>query len=130
MNKEQRRELERKRVTLNELFQKYEFACADIAPPIKVLDGMPYSETNNVGSMTEAKAERLMDLSNAINKVCDDVVAMLCNLDAVQNEQARYMIQLRYICAYDWKSIKQKMQTYKSTENIRSTVNYYLDKVL
>ena len=130
MNKTCRNELEKKRKKLKELFQKYEFATADILPPIKVLDGMPYSQTNDVSSMSEIKAIRLVELVEEINGLCDDVIAMLHNIDDVKNEPARYFIQLRYICAFDWKDIKAKTNTDRSTEYIRSVCNYYVNKVL
>lgn len=129
MNNEARLELEHRRVRLSKLFQKYEFASADIAPPIKVLDGMPYSQTNNVGSMTEAKAERLVDIANMINTECERVVELLNGIDRIDNETVRYFIQLRYICAYSWGEIKKKTRTEKSADNIRKTVNYYMEKI-
>ena len=118
--------LQDKRRDLERLIQLYEFACADIAPPIKVIDGMPYSLTNAVNSMTETKAVRLTTIRKEIDATTEEIRGMLGNLERINDVSVRNMIILRFLCAYDWKTVRDKIAPDKSTGNIRATVFYYL----
>ena len=120
----------KKRRQLDKLIQLYELSSADIAPPIKVLDGMPYSLTNKVASMTENKAVRLSAIKTAIDTTTNEIKNVLGDLDRIQKDDVRQMIVLRFLCAYDWKTIKDKTAPDKSTENIRATVDYYVRNIL
>lgn len=110
---------------LEKLIQLYEFACADIAPPIKVLDGMPYSLTNKISSMTEDKAVRLSAIKQAIDATTNIIKSYLGDLDRIKNDCVRQMIVLRFLCGYDWKTVRDKTMTDKTTGSIRATVFYY-----
>ena len=118
--------LQDKRRDLERLIQLYEFACADIAPPIKVIDGMPYSLTNAVNSMTETKAVRLTTIRKEIDATTEEIRGMLGNLERINDVSVRNMIILRFLCAYDWKTVRDKIAPDKSTGNIRATDFYYL----
>lgn len=118
--------LQDKRRDLERLIQLYEFACADIAPPIKVIDGMPYSLTNAVNSMTETKAVRLTTIRKEIDATTEEIRGMLGNLERINDVSVRNMIILRFLCAYDWKTVRDKIAPDKTTGNVRATVFYYL----
>lgn len=118
--------LQDKRRDLERLIQLYEFACADIAPPIKVIDGMPYSLTNAVNSMTETKAVRLTTIRKEIDATTEEIRRMLGNLERINDVSVRNMIILRFLCAYDWKTVRDKIAPDKTTGNVRATVFYYL----
>ena len=115
---------------LEKMVQLYEFLCADIAPPIKVLDGMPYSLTNAVNSMTEDKAVTLSAVKTNIDDTVERIRVTLGDLGRVKHDYVRQMIVLRFLCAYDWQTIKDKTNTDKTVNNIRNTVNYYVRNVL
>ncbi len=118
--------LQDKRRDLERLIQLYEFACADIAPPFKVIDGMPYSLTNAVNSMTETKAVRLTTIRKEIDATTEEIRGMLGNLERINDVSVRNMIILRFLCAYDWKTVRDKIAPDKTTGNVRATVFYYL----
>ena len=126
MDGRKKKDLEDTRRTLDKLYQLYEYATADIAPPIKVLDGMPYSLTNAVNSMTEHKATRMVEISEAIDDKVFHMLVLIKDIEKIRKEEVRRMIYLRYVCCYSWPMIKEKMNTDKTAENIRSTVNYYI----
>lgn len=126
MDGKKKKDLEDTRRTLDKLYQLYEYASADIAPPIKVLDGMPYSLTNSVNSMTENKATRMAEISEAIDDKVFHMLTLIKNIESIRKNDVRRMIFLRYVCCYSWSMIKLKMNTDKTAENIRSTVNYYV----
>ena len=115
-----------RRKTLERTIELYELACADIAPPIKVLDGMPYSLTNSVNSMTETKAVRLSAIRNEIDTITEEIRGILGDLERINNISVRNMIILRFLCAYDWKTVRDKIAPDKTTGNVRATVFYYL----
>ena len=118
--------LQDKRRDLERLIQLYEFACADIAPPIKVIDGMPYSLTNAVNSMTETKAVRLTTIRKETDATTEEIRGMLGNLERINDVSVRNMIILRFLCAYDWTTVRDKIAPDKTTGNVRATVFYYL----
>ena len=115
-----------RRKTLERTIELYELACADIAPPIKVIDGMPYSLTNSVNSMTETKAVRLSAIRNEIDTITEEIRGILGDLERINNISVRNMIILRFLCAYDWKTVRDKIAPNKTTGNVRATVFYYL----
>ena len=115
-----------RRKTLERTIELYELACADIAPPIKVIDGMPYSLTNSVNSMTETKAVRLSAIRNEIDTITEEIRGILGDLERIKDISVRNMIILRFLCAYDWKTVRDKIAPNKTTGNVRATVFYYL----
>ena len=115
-----------RRKTLERTIELYELACADIAPPIKVIDGMPYSLTNSVNSMTETKAVRLSAIRNEIDTITEEIRGILGDLERINDISVRNMIILRFLCAYDWKTVRDKIAPNKTTGNVRATVFYYL----
>ena len=115
---------------LERLVQLYELSCADIAPPIKVLDGMPYSLTNKVSSMTEDKAVRLSAVRHEIDYTTEEIKSCLHNLDRIKKDNVRQMIVLRYLCAYDWQTVRDKAAPDKTVANVRATVSWYILNIL
>ena len=130
MDKERYAILCDQRKKLEKAIELYELACADIAPPIKVIDGMPYSLTNAVNSMTESKAVRLSAIKEDIDDLTFNIRALLGNLERINNDSVRNMIILRLLCAYDWKTVRDKIAPDKTTGNVRATVFYYLSNIL
>ena len=122
--------LQRKRDTLEKLLQLHEFACADIAPPIKVLDGMPYSLTNSVSSMTENKAVKLAEIYKEMNVCLNEIKLILGDLGRIPKDNVRQMIVLRYLCGYDWTTVRDKSRSKKTPEYVRSTTRYHIIKYL
>lgn len=118
------------REKLERLVQLYELSCADIAPPIKVLDGMPYSLTNKISSMTEDKAVRLSAVRRDIDKTTKEIKSCLGDLERIKKDNVRQMIVLRYLCAYDWRTVRDKAAPDKSVGNVRATVGWYVLNIL
>jgi len=115
---------------LERLVQLYELSCADIAPPIKVLDGMPYSLTNKVSSMTEDKAVRLSAVQYEIDCVVKEIKNYLGDLDRIRKDNVRQMVVLRFLCAYDWQTVRDKAAPEKTVGNVRATVGWYVLNIL
>jgi hypothetical protein len=115
---------------LERLVQLYELSCADIAPPIKVLDGMPYSLTNKISSMTEDKAVRLSAVRREIDQTTDEIKGYLGDLDRIRKDNVRQMVVLRFLCAYDWQTVRDKAAPDKTVGNVRSTVYWYILNIL
>ena len=115
---------------LEGLVQMYELGCADIAPPIKVLDGMPYSLTNKVSSMTEDKAVRLSFVRDEIEQTIKEIKGYLGDLERIKKDNVRQMVVLRFLCAYDWQTVRDKAAPEKSIENVRATVGWYVLNIL
>ena len=126
MDKERYTVLCEQRKKLEKAIELYELASADIAPPIKVIDGMPYSLTNSVNSMTETKAVRLSAIRNEIDTITEEIRGILGDLERINDISVRNMIILRFLCAYDWKTVRDKIAPNKTTGNVRATVFYYL----
>ena len=64
---------------------------------------------------------------NAIlNEQGDVTLSNADQIEKIRKEEVRRMIYLRYVCCYSWPLIKVKLNTDKTAENIRSTVNYYV----
>ena len=130
MDKERYTVLCEQRKKLEKAIELYELASADIAPPIKVIDGMPYSLTNAVNSMTETKAVRLSAIRNEIDTITEEIRGILGDLERINDISVRNMIILRFLCAYDWKTVRDKIAPDKTTGNVRATVFYYLSNIL
>lgn len=130
MTKEEFKTLQEARRDLERLVELYELACADIAPPIKVLDGMPYSLTNAIHSMTESKAVRLEYLYQQIEEKSTRVRLLLGNLDKIPRDDIRQAIVLRFLCCYDWQTVKDKTHTKLKRETLRMLCNYYIKRKL
>ena len=122
--------LQDERHDLEQLIQLYELACADIAPPIKVLDGMPYSLTNAVNSMTENKAVKAADIHDMIGRKQETIRVMLGDMSRIPREDIRQAIIQRFLCCYDWQTIKDKTGVKMRRETLRMLCNYHIKKNL
>ena len=91
--------------------KRYAELQADIVISPKVLDGMPFANTNAVGKPTDEKAVRLVDVTKEINKKMIEIQTTLNEIDAflldMKAEDAilSYIIWARCENLMEWKDI-------------------------
>ena len=125
--------LQDERHDLEQLIQLYELACADFAPPIKVLDGMPYSQTNNVGSPTEEKAIRLADLAKVIEGKISEIQLALMEIEifisSIDDSLTRQIVEYRCCKLKSWQEVADKLGNGYTAESTRQIYHRFIKEL-
>lgn len=103
---------------------------ADIALSPKVMDGMPYSKTNAVGSPTEIKAIKIAELSRIIEGKISEIQLTLLDIEAfittIEDSLIRQIIEYRCCKLMQWKDIAAKIGEGYTEEAVRQSYHRYV----
>lgn len=101
----------------------------DIAPPVKVIDGMPFANTNGINRPTEDKAIRLKECATIIDgKITEltlaiaDVEKFICTLE---DPFIRFLLQRRCIDCLRWEEIAVDLEGY-TAEALRKAYSRFV----
>lgn len=85
----------------------------DIAPLVKNIDGMPYSNTNSVNSPTEEKAIRLNEAAAAIDEKIKELKKVIKEIEdfifTVEDSYIRQILEYRCVYCMKWKDVASKL---------------------
>lgn len=93
-----------KLITLRE---QYKECCYDMSPASKILDGMPYSQTNSVGSPTEKKATQMVFIRQSIQSLTEEAATILDSI--IDNRDAHMIGWSYYIDGKTWQAIANEL---------------------
>ena len=103
---------------------------ADIALSPKVMDGMPYSKTNAVGSPTEIKAIKIAELSRIIEGKISEIQLTLLDIEAfittIEDSLIRQIVEYRCCKLMQWKDIAIKIGEGYTEEAVRQSYHRYV----
>lgn len=92
---------------------------ADIAMSSKMVDGMPYSNTNSVGSPTEDKAIRLADVAKVIEGKIKEIQITISDIElyitSIDDSEMRQIIEYRCAKCMTWEEIGLKLGYERTT---------------
>ena len=98
---------------------------ADIALSPKVIDGMPYTQTNNVGSPTEEKAIRLADLAKVIEGKISEIQILLMDIEifisSIDDSLTRQIVMYRCCQLKSWQEVADKLCDGFTAEAVRQS---------
>lgn len=103
---------------------------ADIALSPKVLDGMPYSKTNKVGSPTEVKAMRLAELAKVIEGKISEIQIAIGEIEAyivsIDDSLTRQVIEMRCCLLWSWKQVAVSVGEGYTADSVRQIYHRYV----
>ena len=106
---------------------------ADIALSPKVLDGMPYSQTNNVGSPTEEKAIRLADLAKVIEGKISEIQLALMEIEifisSIDDSLTRQIVEYRCCKLKSWQEVADKLGNGYTAESTRQIYHRFIKEL-
>lgn len=106
---------------------------ADIALSPKVIDGMPYSKTNAVGSPTEVKAIRLADLASVIEGKISEIQIALIDIEifisSIDDSLTRQIIEYRCCKLKSWQQVADLLGNGYTAEAVRQTYHRFLKEL-
>ena len=103
---------------------------ADIALSPKVLDGMPYSKTNSVGSPTEAKAIKLAEVAKVIEGKISEIQIALMDIEifisSIEDSKTRQIVEYRCCMLKSWQEVAQKIGDGYTEDSVRQIYHRFL----
>ena len=106
---------------------------ADIALSPKVLDGMPYSKTNNVGSPTEEKAIRLADLAKVIEGKISEIQIALMDIEifisSIDDSLTRQIVEYRCCKLMSWADVAEKLGSSCTADSTRQIYHRFVKEL-
>ena len=103
---------------------------ADIALSPKVMDGMPYTQTNNVGSPTEEKAIRLADLAKVIEGKISEIQISLMDIEifisSIDDSLTRQIVMYRCCQLKTWQEVADKIGEGYTAEAVRQSYHRFV----
>ena len=103
---------------------------ADIALSPKVMDGMPYSQMNSVGSPTEEKAIRLADLAKVIEGKISEIQIALMDIEifisSIDDSLTRQILEYRCCKLKSWQEVADKLGNGYTAESTRQIYHRFL----
>jgi hypothetical protein len=106
---------------------------ADIALSPKVMDGMPYSKTNGVGSPTEEKAIRLAELAKVIEGKISEIQIALTDIEifisSVDDSLTRQILEYRCCKLKSWQEVAEKIGEGYTAESTRQIYHRFLKEL-
>ena len=104
---------------------------ADIALSPKVLDGMPYTQTNGVGSPTEQKAMKLMEVSKVIEGKISEIQIAIADIEEhiilIEDSFIRQIVEYRCCMLMSWKDIATEIGSGYTAESVRQSYHRYVN---
>lgn len=106
---------------------------ADIALSPKVIDGMPYSQTNGVNSPTEEKAIRLAELAKVIEGKISEIQIALMDIEiyisSIEDSIVRQIIIYRCCRLQTWQQVAELLGEGYTAESARQIYHRFLKKM-
>lgn len=106
---------------------------ADIALSPKVIDGMPYSQTNGVNSPTEEKAIRLAELAKVIEGKISEIQIALMDIEiyisSIEDSIVRQIIIYRCCRLQTWQQVSELLGEGYTAESVRQIYHRFLKKM-
>lgn len=106
---------------------------ADIALSPKVMDGMPYSKTNAVGSPTEAKAIKLAEVAKVIEGKISEIQIALMEIEifisSIDDSKTRQIVEYRCCMLQTWEDVAQNIGEGYTAESVRQIYHRFLKEL-
>ena len=103
---------------------------ADIALSPKVMDGMPYTQTNNVGSPTEQKAVRLAELAKVIEGKISEIQISLMDIEifisSIDDSLTRQIVMYRCCQLKSWQEVADRIGEGFTAEAVRQSYHRFV----
>lgn len=131
-----RRELKQVYYLNNEL-QMWQRRLADLQSDIalspKVLDGMPFSKTNQTGDPTQAKAIKLMEVSKIIEGKISEIQVTIADIDeyilSIEDSLIRQILEYRCCMLMKWDEVAQNIGSGYTAEAVRQMYHRFLNNL-
>ncbi|MCQ2087956.1 MAG: hypothetical protein MJZ37_07870 [Bacilli bacterium] len=106
---------------------------ADIAPPIKNIDGMPYSQTFNITNPTEEKALKLAEATKIIDGKIAEIKHAIMQIELFiaqikDDSDIRRIINYRCVQALSWHDVSKLMGEGYTEDAVRKAYCRFLIK--
>jgi hypothetical protein len=106
---------------------------ADIALSPKVLDGMPFSKTNKVGSPTEEKAIRLAEMARVIEGKISEIQIALTDIEtfilSVDDSLTRQILEYRCCKLKSWSEVADNLGEGYTAESARQIYHRFMKEL-
>lgn len=106
---------------------------ADIALNSKVMDGMPYPNTNAVNNPTEQKAIKLMEVDKVIKGKISEIQITIADIEqyilSIDDSIMRQIIEYRCVKCMRWSDIAAKLGSMYSEENVRQMYHRFVSAI-
>ena len=93
--------------------KRYKEIADDIAPQVKINDGLPYSKTNAVGHPTEEKAIKLADAAAQIEAKIQELRSTIIEIESfilsVDDSIMRQILEYRCVYGMSWDDVADKL---------------------
>ena len=103
---------------------------ADIALSPKVLDGMPFTQTHNVGSPTETKAIKLAELAKVIEGKISEIQISLIDIEifisSIDDSLTRQIVMYRCCQLKSWQEVADKLGDGFTAEAVRQSYHRFV----
>lgn len=103
---------------------------ADIALSPKVMDGMPYSKTNNVGSPTEEKAIKLAEVAKVIEGKISEIQIALMDIEifisSIDDSLTRQILEYRCCKLKSWAEVAEKLGNGYTADSTRQIYHRFM----
>lgn len=106
---------------------------ADIALSPKVMDGMPYTNTNNVGTPTEEKAIKLAEVAKVIEGKISEIQIALMEIEiyisSIDDSLMRQILEYRCCKLNTWAEVAEKLGKGFTAEAARQTYHRFMKEL-
>lgn len=105
----------------------------DIAPPIKNIDGMPFSKTFNISNPTEDKALKLAEVTKIIDGKIAEIQYAIMQIEIFiasikDDSDIRRILTYRCLNTLSWKEVSDKMGEGYTEDSVKQMYSRYLKK--
>lgn len=133
MTKEKLESLFYLREELNMWNRIYNDRVADIAPPVKNIDGMPFSKTNGISHPVEDKAIKLAETADAIQSKIQEINQTIIEVEnyilSLSDPLIRQILEYRCISNYSWSRIAIMIGGKNTEESIRQQYSRFMRRL-
>lgn len=106
---------------------------SDIALNSKVIDGMPFANTNAVTNPTEQKAIKLMEVAKVIEGKISEIKITVADIEAfimgIDDSVIRQIIEYRCVKCMNWRDISAKLGSVYTEENVRQMYHRFVSNI-
>ena len=103
---------------------------ADIAPPIKNIDGMPHSQTNKITNPTQDKAIRLAQATKIIDGKINEIQITIAEIEtfiiSINDPFIRQIIEYRCVYCMSWDMVARQIGNHCKAETIRQAYHRFV----
>lgn len=103
---------------------------SDIALNSKVMDGMPYPNTNAITNPTEQKAIKLMEVDKIIKGKISEIQITIADIEqfilSIDDSIIRQIIEYRCVKCMNWRDISARLGSMYTEENVRQMYHRFI----